>query len=102
MRKYISATLAAIAAIGFAGGAMAEDITVTVPTADLNLATEAGTATLDARIDAAVKSVCAQPYIRDLKAMQAYEACKATARAGALEQVSLANPYEGMELASIF
>lgn len=98
MRKYISATLAAIAAIGFAGGAMAEDITVTVPTADLNL----GTATLDARIDAAVKSVCAQPYIRDLKAMQAYEACKATARAGALEQVSLANPYEGMELASIF
>jgi len=102
MRKYISAALAAIAAIGYAGSALAEDVTITVPTADLNLATEAGTATLDARIDAAVKSVCAQPYIRDLKAMQAYEACKATARAGALEQVSLANPYEGMELASIF
>lgn len=102
MRKFISAALAAVAAIGFAGGAMAEEISVTVPYADLNLTTEAGAATLDARIEAAVKSVCAQPFIRDLRSMQDYDACKSAARAKALDQVSFANPYEGMALASIF
>jgi UrcA family protein len=102
MRKIITAAIAAIAAIGFAGGANAEDITVTVPYADLNLATEAGNAKLDHRIEGALKTVCAQPFIRDVRGMQDYESCKATARAKAMEQVSLANPFEGLELASIF
>jgi UrcA family protein len=102
MRKIITAAIAAIAAIGFAGGAMAEDITVTVPYADLDLATQAGSAKLDHRIEGALKSVCAQPFIRDVRGMQDYEACKTAARAKAMEQISLSNPFDGMELASIF
>jgi hypothetical protein len=34
--------------------------------------------------------------------MVAWEACKTTAHAGALEQLSLANPYTELELASVF
>lgn len=104
MRKTISSVFAAIAAIGFAGGAMGEEVknTVVVPYADLDLATPAGSATLEARINAAAEDVCEKPFIRDLNAMRDYMACKASARASALEQVSLGNPYEGMNLASIF
>jgi UrcA family protein len=104
MRKTIT-VLAALAVFGagtvpaFAAEA---DVTVVVPYADLDLTGSAGEARLDQRIDAAVAQVCVKPDIRNLKAMTAWEECKAAARVGALDQLSLASPYEDVELASIF
>jgi len=105
MRKSIVTVLAALTASGmFALPAAAEETTVsvTVPYGDLDLTADAGTATLDERIDAAVKQVCAKPDIRNLKAMIAWEECKSAARDGALEQISVLEPYESMALASLF
>jgi len=102
MRKSLLTPLAALAVAGFAApAAAADEPKVTVPYADLNLATPAGTAALEARIDAAVREVCGKPYLRDLKAMTAWEECKATARIGAMEQLSVIEPYEGLALASL-
>ncbi len=94
MRNAIVTVLAAAAAD--------ETVTVTVPYADLDVADPAGADALTQRIDAAVDKVCARPDIRDLKAMVAWEECKAAAHAGALEQLSLTNPYADLALASVF
>jgi UrcA family protein len=69
--------------------AAAEDVTVYVNHSDLNLTSAEGVKTLEARIAAAVKSVCARPEtILDLKAMSAWESCKADASAKALAQIA--------------
>ena len=104
MRKSIVTILAALALSGMsAAPAAAEDeVSVSVDFADLDLTSSAGSAALDRRIDAAVKEVCAKPDIRNLKAMTAWEECKASARIGALDQLSIASPYEGVELVSVF
>jgi len=104
MRNVIAAALAvlALSAVAAPAAAADEQVTVTVGVADLNLAAPAGSAALDSRIDAAVKEVCARPDIRNLKAMTAWEECKATARLGALDQLSIASPYEGVTLTSLF
>lgn len=52
---------------------------VRVAYADLNLATAAGVAELDARIDKAVKAVCPSPKTKRLVLIQATEACRVTA-----------------------
>jgi UrcA family protein len=103
MRKSLL-TLAAVTLAGLAAApaAAAEEAEVTVPYADLNLATPAGTAALEARIDAAVREVCTKPYLRDLKAMTAWEECKAAAKVGAMEQLSVLEPFASIELASAF
>ncbi|MFC4254113.1 UrcA family protein [Altererythrobacter xixiisoli] len=86
MRKFVIAALFALAA---APAAAAEaPATVTVPFADLNLSSAAGSATLEARISAAVNSVCKRPNIRDLKAMQSWEDCKAEARTAVQGQLA--------------
>lgn len=106
MRKLILSSLAALGATAaFAAPATAEDATVAtvvVPYGDLDLTAPAGAAKLDARIEAAVKDVCAKPDIRDLKGMAAWEECKAGARAGALDQLSALSPFADIELASAF
>ena len=109
MRKSVVAVLAAPIVLGALSGigaspvAAAEDeITVSVGFADLNLDAPAGSAALEQRIATAVKEVCAKPDIRNLKAMTAWEECKASARIGALDQLSFASPYEGLALASVF
>ena len=102
MRKSIVTVLAALTVVSATPAFAADEVKVTVPYADLDLATPAGTATLDDRIDAAVNQVCARPDIRNLKAMTAWEECKASAKLDALDQLSFASPYEDMELASVF
>jgi UrcA family protein len=105
MRNAIVTVLAAAAlAGGLATPAVAADetVTVTVPYADLDVADPADAEALTQRIATAVEKVCDRPDIRDLKGMVAWEACKTTAHAGALEQLSLANPYTELELASVF
>ena len=107
MRKSIVTVLAALALSGLgaapaAATAAEEEVSVSVEFADLDLTTPAGATALDRRIDAAVEEVCAKPDIRNLKAMTAWEECKADARIGALDQLSIFSPYEGIELASVF
>ena len=107
MRKSIVTVLAALALSGLGAAPAAatvaeEEVSVSVDFADLDLTTPAGATALDRRIDAAVEEVCAKPDIRNLKAMTAWEECKADARIGALDQLSIFSPYEGIELASVF
>ena len=104
MRKSTLTALAALTVSGLtaAPAAAADETTVTVPYADLNLASPAGAAALEARIDAAVEEVCVRPDIRNIKAMTAWEECKASAKLDALDQLSIASPYEDVELASVF
>lgn len=109
MRKSIVAVLAALSVSGMAAvpasaevAAPVETVSVTVDYGDLNLQAPEGSAALDKRIDAAVADVCQKPDIRDIKAMAAWEACKADAKASALEQLSILSPYENLALASLF
>jgi UrcA family protein len=102
MRKSILTVFAALSVTGLtaAPAIAAEAATVTVPYADLNLASPAGAAALDQRIDTAVAAVCEKPALRDLKAMVAWEECKAAAKAGALEQLSILDSYATLALAT--
>jgi UrcA family protein len=105
MRKSIATLLAAAAlASGFAIPAVAaeENVSVTVPYADLDVADPACADALTQRIDSAVEKVCHRPDIRDLKGMAAWEECKADALAGAMEQLSLVQPYADIDFASRF
>ena len=109
MRKSIVTVLAAATlASGFATPAFAADapveetVSVVVPYGDLDVADPAGADTLTQRIDTAVEKVCHRPDIRDLKGMVAFEECKADALAGAMEQLSLTQPYADVEFASRF
>ena len=93
MRKFVVPAArctfwAAICLAAAAAPAAAEGITLYVKYSDLNLASAEGVETLEARIAAAVKTVCAKPeFIRDLKSMAAWESCKASAAVKAREQV---------------
>lgn len=105
MRKSIVTVLAAAAlAGGLTTPAFAADeaVSVTVPYGDLDVADPAGADALTQRIDSAAEKVCHRPDLRNLKAMVAFEECKADALAGAMEQLSLANPYSDVEFASRF
>lgn len=87
--------LSALAAVLLSGAAQAAEVettSVAVSYSDLDLTTDAGQATLDARISAAVKKVCAKPgVIRDIKAMTAWADCRDGAAASAFEQVGAAD-----------
>ena len=105
MRKSIVTVLAAATlAGGFATPAFAAEqtVSVVVPYGDLDVAELAGADALTQRIDAAAEKVCQRPDIRDLKAMVAWEACKTDALAGAMEQLSLVQPYADIDFASRF
>lgn len=95
----------ALAALAFAATpAAAQEITasVAVPFADLDLSTDAGVNALESRVSAAAKEVCGEARPRDLKAMAAWQECRAKAEANALAQVAFTSPFAGIELASWF
>ena len=104
MRKSIVAVLAAALAGGLASPALAADeaVSVVVPFGDLDVADPAGADALTQRIDSAVAKVCHRPDIRNLKGMVAWEECKSDALAGAMEQLSLVQPYADIDFASRF
>ena len=82
----------AFAALSLATTAQAEEFdhgSVIVPYADLDLSTDAGAATL--HIDAAVKTVCARPSNRELKAIAEWQKCRVTALRSAAGRVAEAN-----------
>ena len=101
MRKSIVAVIAALAATGLAAPATAEEQSVVVSYADLNVASPAGAQALDRRIAAAVEKVCIKPELRDLKGMTAWEECKAAALTDAMEQLSTLAPTDNPALASL-
>jgi UrcA family protein len=98
MRKFVVSALASLALAGIAPVAAATgDVTLQVKYSDLNLASAEGIEALEARIETAVKAVCAKPEImRELKSMQAWESCKADATAKAMAQLE-----KTVELASL-
>lgn len=113
MRKSIvtvvAAPLAVFGACGVAAPAAAttatapvEAVSVEVAIGDLDIGSPDGAAVLDERIEAAASEVCEKPDIRNLKLMVAWEECKASAKAGALEQISVLEPYQSLALASVF
>lgn len=98
-------SITVLAALALAGAvaapaAAAEESSVAVTYADLDLTSPAGAKTLETRIETAVDAVCEKPTLRDLKAMVAWEECKAAARAGAHEQLSILDSYETLALAN--
>ncbi|MEO6388182.1 MAG: UrcA family protein [Croceibacterium sp.] len=100
-------TISVLAAVLFSGIAAtpalaADEVSVSVSYADLDLTAPAGTAVLGRRIDAAVATVCEKPSLRDLKGTIAWEACKASAHASAVEQISILEPYQSFALNSMF
>lgn len=101
MRKSIVTILAALSTLA-ALPAAAEDFTVSVSYADLDLTAPEGAVALAHRIDAAVGKACERPHLRDLKGMVAWEECKASAIAAAQDQLSVLEPYASIELASRF
>jgi UrcA family protein len=85
MTKFaLGAILAASASFLAVAPAAAEEFTAQVTYGDLDLASPAGAKTLAQRVDAA----CARPDIRDLTAVSAWQACKASARDSAMEQLN--------------
>jgi UrcA family protein len=109
MRKSVVTVLAALAFSAVATPVLAaeapnpvETVSVVVDYADLDIASPAGSAVLDKRIEAAASAVCEKPDIRNLKQMEAWEACKATAKSDAFEQLSVLEPYQSLALASLF
>src|SRR4051812_40555840 len=102
MRKSIVTVLAAALAGLTAFPVAAEEASLSVSYADLDLTKPAGTQVLEARVDKALDKVCANPDLRELKAAKEFEACKAEGRDAAMEQLSLRNPFDGIALASAF
>lgn len=85
----------ALAALSLAASAQAKvfdttTVSVTVPYADLNLATEAGAATLGKRIVGAVRQVCDRPAVRDLQAWASWQKCRDEAMEGVAQQLAAA------------
>lgn len=78
----VSLSLLAVAPVA------AEEVRATVHYGDLDISSPAGAEALNARLLGSIKSVCARPDIRDLKAVAAWEACKDAAMSSALEQLS--------------
>jgi len=81
----------ALAVLSLAAPATAKEIddrSVTVTFADLDLASDAGLATLQGRVQAAVKEVCARPSIRDLAAVATWRKCRADALDQAARQIA--------------
>lgn len=102
MTKFVFTALAALAFAAAPAAAQEVTTSVAVPFADLDLTTDAGQSTLESRVSAAAKEVCGETRPRDLKAMSAWQECRAKAEANALAQLAFTSPFAGIELASWF
>lgn len=102
MRKSVIAFAALFAASTIAAPASAEEASIAVSYADLNLSAPAGVATLKHRIEAAAEKVCQKPYSRDLKTVAAWQECVTVARTEALERLAAREASNGRVLAALF
>jgi len=99
MRKPIFIVLAALTA-AIAAPAAAEELSVTVGYGDLDLATPAGKAALDKRIEVAVDKVCSPAQRRDLRGWMAAEECKVLTLADAMAQLAALAPPTNVAFAA--
>lgn len=67
-----------------------EQASINVRTADLNLTSDAGKSTLEARISHAVNQICGNPYSRSTWEQQNYANCSKQARVDVRAQVDAA------------
>jgi UrcA family protein len=88
IRQTLFAAFAGIIAIAPAAAAPSAPATYVVRYADLDLASEAGRATLDRRINHAVRMVCGTAGSVALQDRLSVEKCYAAARASAKAQIS--------------
>ena len=85
MRKIL---IPVLAAASLATGASAASMrTEVVPYGDLDISTEAGRATLEARISGAVERVCGKAFKGSLAEVAVVEDCRAAAMEDAMAQV---------------
>jgi len=89
MKFIVNALAAASLSLLAIAPAAAEEVRVTVPYGDLDIASAAGAEALNARLLGGIKSACDRPGIRDVKANAAWEACKDAAMSSALEQLAV-------------
>jgi len=85
--------MAAVLATALAGPALATEFEqgkVTVPVADLDLATPAGQRALNKRLTVAIDRLCGTPVIFSRDEIAALQACEADARQMAAPQVAAA------------
>ena len=89
MRSLILPVLAAATLAGAAAPALAEAApSVAVSYTDLNLTTPEGRKALEARIAAAVDTVCARPHLSSVEQGHAWAECRELATADAQRQAS--------------
>jgi UrcA family protein len=103
MRKSIVTVLAAATLLGgisIAAPATAQDATVHVSYADLDLTQPADLSTLKGRIEDAVKKVCNRVEPRIMSGQVAWEQCKAASLADAMEQLAAIAPAGNIALAA--
>jgi len=103
MRKPTVTVLAAATFLGAASIAVpatAQEATVVVSYADLDLTEAASLTTLKGRIQDAVKKVCNKVEPRILRGEAAWEQCKAASLADAMEQLAAIVPAAHLALAS--
>ncbi|MBD2841469.1 UrcA family protein [Erythrobacter rubeus] len=94
----LALSLAAIPAAVFAAP---EEHTIAVSYADLNLATDEGTAILDRRIDNAIEKICGGPAPRDVNAGMKVRRCMAKTKLTVSGQRDLAvKTYRTNQLAA--
>ncbi len=86
--NFFSATVM-LAGFSFAADA-AETQSVSIQSSDLDLASEAGRAVLQLRIDHAVDKVCGSPHVRTTGEVQNYATCSKEARTAAAAQFDAA------------
>jgi UrcA family protein len=80
--------LAAAAAAAVAAPALAQTDTVTIGYGDLNLASQAGRAVLDQRIDGAARQLCGEASPLELKRVALGRSCRAGVLADARAQLA--------------
>ncbi len=96
--------LFAVAAVAMAAGATTATVSparaeagqVLVRHDDLNLASAAGRAVLEARLERAARQVCGTAFINELDIAAGVAACRADAIAGAREQLRAGESYAAL------
>lgn len=89
MKTLASALAAASLSLLAVAPAAAEEVQATVYFGDLDVASAAGAATLNARLLGTIDALCERPRVLDLKANVAWNECKDTAMSSALEQLAV-------------
>jgi UrcA family protein len=97
MIRALTSTIIAVTAIASVAPALAAPtpanevpVSKTISYVDLALSHSAGIRALHFRVEAAIRSVCGEPDLRDLAMMQLSQRCRVLAKASTASQIALA------------